>query len=264
MNANKIKELKSFLDERVAFFNQLPFIEPDPISIPHRFSKKADIEIAAFMAATIAWGQRPTILKNANWLMQQMDYAPHDFICNHSTTNLAPFKKFVHRTFNATDCMFFIQSLKNIYTKHKGLENCFSATDVKSGIIKFRTLFFETKHAERSEKHISNPADGSAAKRINMFLRWMVRKDKAGVDFGIWNCFTPAQLYCPLDVHSGNTARQLRILTRKQNDWKAVEELTANLQQLDKTDPVKYDFALFGIGASKLTTVSQTRQKSRT
>ena len=182
--------------------------------------------------------------------MQWMDYRPHEFIVNFKEQDLKPFKKFVHRTFNGIDCVYFLQSLKNIYINHYNLEDVFSkdSDEVKNKIIHFRKLFFEMPYPLRVAKHISNPEENSAAKRINMYLRWMVRNDKKGVDFGIWKNIKASQLYCPLDVHSGNVARKLGLLNRKQNDWKAVEELTTQLKSLDQTDPVKYDFALFGLG----------------
>lgn len=241
-------ELKDFLEEKYLLYNRPSFIVSDPVSIPHLFSKKEDQEIAAFISATIAWGQRPTIIKNAKWLVEQMDMSPHNFILNFSDKELAPFKKFKHRTFNGTDCIFFLRSLKNIYSKHGGLQKAFTGKDAFSSINNFRQHFFSVKHPVRTKKHVSDPRSGSAAKRLNMFLRWMIRKDNLGVDLGLWNNFGPAKLMCPLDVHSGNTARKLGLLKRKQNDWKAVEELTANLRELDPNDPVKYDIALFGLG----------------
>jgi uncharacterized protein (TIGR02757 family) len=252
--AMKQHELKEFLDEKYLQYNRLSFIASDPISIPRRFSSKQDIEIAGFFAATIAWGQRPTIIKNANRLMDWMDERPHDFILNHSPKDLKPFKTFVHRTFNGTDCLYFIHALRHIYREHKSLEEVFvqgkseTEKDCKAALIRFRERFFQLPHPERTGKHVSNPAEGSAAKRLNMFLRWMVRQDKGGVDFGIWKQIPASALFCPLDVHSGNVGRKLRLLKRTQNDWRAVEELTASLRKLDPDDPVKYDFALFGLG----------------
>lgn len=247
--------IKDFLDEKLLLFNNKSFIETDPIQIPHQFTKKEDIEIAAFLAATIAWGQRKTIIGNAQKLMLWMDNAPHDFILNHSAKELAPFKKFVHRTFNGTDCVFFIKSLQNIYLKHGGLEGAFGKgiktkdESIKNAIIGFRKLFLELRHDARSDKHISNPESKSSAKRLCMYLRWMVRNDKKGVDFGIWNKINASQLCLPLDVHTGNVSRKLGLLKRTQDDWQAVEEITSVLKQFDKNDPVKYDFALFGLGA---------------
>ncbi len=253
-NHQEIKNLKTFLDDKVEQYNRPSFIDSDPISIPHRFSKKEDIEISGFLAATIAWGQRKTIVKNANRLVEWMDISPHDFILNFTETDLSPFRKFAHRTFNGTDCEYFLWSLKNIYQNHNGLEGSFcqgfksSDDNTKNAIINFRKIFFEMEHPARTGKHVANPDRKSAAKRINMFLRWMVRKDNNGVDFGIWPKINPSQLICPLDVHSGNVARKLRLLHRTNNDWQAAMELTNYLRKLNPADPVKYDFALFGVG----------------
>lgn len=252
LRKNDVKEL---LDEKYVQFNNRDFIETDPISIPHRFSKKEDIEIASLLVATIAWGQRKSIMNNGHKLMQLMNEEPHEFIMNFSKKDATRFNAFVHRTFNADDCIFFLQSLKNIYHKHNGLEAAFSKnmhpgeTDVKQAIAGFRSLFLEPKHLPRSEKHVSNPLAKSSAKRLCMFLRWMVRKDRHGVDFGIWNSISPSQLCLPLDVHTGNVSRKLGLLKRTQNDWQAVEEITAVLRHFDPQDPVKYDFSLFGLGA---------------
>ena len=248
-------ELRDFLDAKVLEYNRPSFIENDPVGIPHLFTKKEDIEIAGYFAATIAWGQRPVIIRNANRWMQFMEMEPHQFVLNASASEIKKLNGFVHRTFNGTDAVFFIQAMRHIYKKHGGPENVFAAglkTDsglqIKNAILNFRNVFLSIQHETRSEKHIANPASGSNAKRINMFLRWMVRNDKAGVDFGIWKSISPSLLCCPLDVHVGNVARSLGLLTRSQDDWKSVEELTENLRQLDPNDPVKYDFALFGLG----------------
>ena len=245
-------ELKEFLDSKVIQYNNFNFIESDPISIPHKFSNKEDIEIAGFLAATIAWGNRKSIIKNANRMMDYLGNSPYDFVLNHSNSHLEPLDNFVHRTFNGLDFKGFINSLKHIYTKHGGLEAIFSTPanneSLQLNISDFKSIFFEIDHLSRTEKHVSDPLKGSAAKRINMFLRWMIRKDNAGVDFGIWKNISPALLSCPLDVHSGNVARKLGLLGRKQNDAKAVQELDLSLRALDKKDPVKYDFALFGLG----------------
>ncbi len=254
MGQRKLPEIIIFLNEKVFLYNNTSFIHTDPVSIPHLFSKKEDIEIAAFMAATIAWGQRTTILKNARKLMQWMDDAPHDFILNLTEEDLIPFRKFVHRTFQGDDCIYFLKALQNIYRHHNGLEKVFQSGihkkdgDLSRAITNARKIFFELPHLKRTEKHFSNPEEGSATKRINLFLRWMVRKDNCGVDFGIWKSISPALLTCPLDVHSARVARKLGLLKRKQNDWRAAAELTHNLQRLDANDPVKYDFALFGLG----------------
>ncbi len=250
-----LKEVKALLDEKYFQFNNTSFIETDPISIPHQFSKKEDIEIASLLVATIAWGQRTSIINNGNKLMRLMNDEPHDFILNFSKKDAIRFEGFVHRTFNSTDCVFFLNSLKNIYINHGGLEAAFSTdfsireTDVKNAITNFRTLFLNTTHLSRSEKHISNPSAKSSAKRLCMFLRWMVRKDKHGVDFGLWKSIKPSQLCLPLDLHTGNVSRKLGLLNRTQNDWQAVEEITSVLRNFDKNDPIKYDFSLFGLGA---------------
>lgn len=242
-------ELKEFLDAKVIQYNNPKFLETDPIQIPHQFSLKEDIEISAFLTATIAWGNRKSIIKNAGRMMDLMDNAPNDFILNHTDDDLYKLDGFVHRTFNATDLAFFAKSLKNIYKNHNGLETAFASDgDLQTAISNFKRVFFEIPHPQRTTKHISDPAKGSAAKRINMFLRWMVRDNNTGVDFGLWKSMKPAQLSCPLDVHSGNVARKLGLLKRKQNDAKALAELDKSLQKLDATDPVKYDFALFGLG----------------
>ncbi len=242
-------ELKEYLDFKAEQYNTAKFIESDPIQLPHRFSRKEDIEIISFLVATIAWGKRAMIIRSGERLLDIMEHAPFEFIQNYEKrTDL----DFVHRTFNATDLDFFFRSLKNIYL-NGGLEQAFfSHTEfegIKGRIINFREQFLATEHEQRSEKHLSNPAKNSAAKRINMFLRWMVRKDNCGVDFGIWNSIPKSELYLPLDVHTSNNARELGLLTRKQNDWKALDELMFNLREMDASDPVKYDFALFGIGA---------------
>lgn len=248
----KKSELKEFLDEKVVLYNNPKFIESDPIQIPHLFTKKEDIEIAGFLTAIISWGNRTMIIRNASKMMEMLDNSPYDFILNHQEKDLKSLEGFVHRTFNFIDLQQFVKSLQHIYLNHNGLENALAIKDnsktYQTAINNFKTLFFEVEHKQRTQKHISDPLKNSAAKRINMFLRWMVRDDKTGVDFGLWNSHKPANLSCPLDVHSGNVARKLKLLLRKQNDWKAVAELDNNLRKLDKTDPVKYDFALFGLG----------------
>lgn len=247
-------ELKEFLIEKVELYNRPDFIESDPISIPHLFSKKEDIEISGFLSATIAWGQRKTIINNAGKLMKLMGNSPYDFIMTAKEKDLKRFENFVHRTFNYTDVVFFIRSLQNIYKKHGGLETVFNTSDNKtvlSAIANFRSIFFSIKYPDRTTKHVSDPSENSSAKRLCMYLRWMIRNDKRGVDFGLWNkknSLQPANLMCPLDVHSGNVARKLGLLKRTQNDWKSVIELTDYLKTMDFEDPVKYDFALFGLG----------------
>lgn len=251
----ELNQIKDLLDEKYFQFNNKAFIETDPISIPHQFTKKEDIEIAAFLVATIAWGQRKSIINNGNKLMQLMNEQPYEFIMNFSKTDEKRFREFVHRTFNASDCIFFLKSLRHIYLTYGGLENAFSngfsvkELNIKSAIVHFRERFLETKHQSRSEKHLSNPATKSSAKRLSMYLRWMVRKDKLGVDFGIWDSIKSHQLCLPLDVHTGNVSRKLGLLQRTQNDWQSVEEITEVLKQFDAKDPIKYDFALFGLGA---------------
>jgi uncharacterized protein (TIGR02757 family) len=245
-------ELKEFLDTKVSLYNNPKFIDSDPIKIPHKFSKKEDIEIIGFLTATIAWGNRKSIITNANKMAKLMDFSPFDFVINHRASDLENLNGFVHRTFNAEDFKQFIKSLRHIYQTHGGLESIFNKycteESLQVSIHKFKNVFFEIKHLKRSEKHVSDPLRNSAAKRINMYLRWMVRNDNNGVDFGIWKSLKPSQLSCPLDVHSGNVARKLGLLKRKQNDAKALLELDTALRKLDPTDPVKYDFALFGLG----------------
>ena len=245
-------DIKEFLDEKVSQYNTLAFIDSDPISIPHRFNLKEDIEISGFLASTIAWGNRTMIIKNASKLLGLMGNSPYDFIMNHDEQDLDRFNGFVHRTFNQTDLVYFIKSIKNIYVNYGGLENVFAQSvtpfSTQFAIHEFKKVFFSLPHPARTSKHVSDPEKGSAAKKINMYLRWMVRSDNKGVDFGIWKGISPHQLSCPLDVHSGRVARKLGLLSRNQNDSKALEELDFNLRQMDNDDPVKYDFALFGLG----------------
>jgi uncharacterized protein (TIGR02757 family) len=245
-------ELKSFLDDKVLQYNNPNFIETDPVQIPHLFTLKEDREIAGFLAATIAWGNRKMIISNAKKMIDLMGGSPHDFVMSHKENHLEPLSSFVHRTFNGTDFSTFIAALKHIYTNHGGLEGVFTnhqnTDSLQPAINQFKKVFFEIDHQNRTQKHVSDPLAGSAAKRINMYLRWMVRNDNAGVDFGLWKNISPALLSCPLDVHSGNVARKLGLLTRKQNDAKALAELDTQLRALDANDPVKYDFALFGLG----------------
>jgi uncharacterized protein (TIGR02757 family) len=245
-------ELKDFLDTKVMQYNTPNFIASDPIQIPHRYTLKEDIEISGFLTATIAWGNRKSIINNAKRLMNLLDDAPYQFVMQHQPKDLEPLKSFVHRTFNGLDCIQFIESLKHIYTNHNGLEGVFNthaeATNLQVAIHRLKQHFFEIDHLRRTQKHISDPLKKSAAKRINMFLRWMVRPNDTKVDFGLWTQLSPSQLSCPLDVHSGNVARKLGLLKRSQNDAKALEELDIALRELDPNDPVKYDFALFGLG----------------
>lgn len=245
-------ELKEFLDEKVILYNNPKFIESDPIQIPHSFTLKQDIEIAGFLSATIAWGNRKMIINNAKRLMEIMGNSPYDFVMNHKESDLENLSDFVHRTFNSIDAVYFIKSLQNIYQNHNGLESVFAKNQEKNSLQKSiseaKKVFFELDHPQRTTKHFSDPMNGSAAKRINMFLRWMIRQDNCGVDFGIWKSIPPSAVSCPLDVHSGNVARKLGLLKRKQNDTKALFELDTNLRKLDPIDPSKYDFALFGLG----------------
>jgi uncharacterized protein (TIGR02757 family) len=246
------EEIRFFLNEKVDQYNNLQFIEQDPVSIPHLFSLKEDKEIAGFLAATISWGNRKAILKSANRMMELLGESPYDFIMSHRQSDLKRLESFVHRTFKGEDLIFFVKGLRRVYNKYGGLEMVFQKNQqfdsLQGGIISLRRIFFDLPHAARSEKHLSDPEKGSAAKRINMFLRWMVRRDGRGVDLGLWQTISPSVLSCPLDVHSGNVARKLGLLHRKQNDAKAVQELDAQLRIMDPLDPVKYDFALFGLG----------------
>ncbi len=249
MNSNEIKD---FLDYKAAEYEQPSFLEYDPIQIPHLFNKKEDIEIAGFLISSIAWGNRLSIIKSGRRMLELMGNDPYHFVMQHTEKDLDTFSNFVHRTFNGSDLSYFIRALRNLYVKYDGLEATFSKTlnndRLVQNINEFRNYFFELKHEKRTEKHVANPFKGSAAKRINMFLRWMVRDSKNGVDFGLWKSISPSQLSCPLDIHSGNVARSLGLLYRKQNDQKAVEELDLNLRKYDPQDPVKYDYALFGLG----------------
>lgn len=250
---NDLSEIKAFLDEKYLQYNQPFFIETDPIQIPKIFIVKEDIEIAAILTATIAWGNRQSIIKNGDKLMKMMGGQPHDFVMNASADELVSLRNFVHRTFNGDDCMYFIRSLHNIYQNFGGLQQVFqngytSSNTVFSALAGFYEVFFSLP-GERTRRYISNVEKSASAKRLNMFLRWMVRTDRSKVDFGMWNGIPASALMLPLDVHTGNVARKLGLLTRKSNDWKTVEEVTAALRNFDPFDPVKYDFALFGLGA---------------
>ncbi len=246
-------ELKEFLDEKADQYNRPSFIESDPISIPHQFTEKQDIEIAGFLAATIAWGNRKMIIRSANRILELVDHSPYEFIMSSSDDELDMIDGFVHRTFNSTDLGYFLKALRHIYRNRGGLEAIFRTyqTDdsLQPAIHQLHKIFFELPHERRTEKHLSDPNKGSSAKKINMFLRWMIRRDNRGVDFGIWKGISPSKLSCPLDLHSGNVARKLGLLKRNQNDSKAVAELDKILRSFDSEDPVKYDFALFGLGA---------------
>lgn len=253
MSYDAEQQLVNYLEEKVSQYNHPEFIHSDPIKVPHQFSKQENIEISAFLAATLAWGQREVIIRNSMDLVARMDNDPYDFLMNMEEGDLSVFENFRHRTFNQEDCHSFIRSLCRIYRQDGGLYRLFlkgyrKNDNVREAIGMFRRIFTREGFAHRSLKHVADPFNGSSAKRLNMFLRWMVRRDDAGVDFGIWDGLNPADLYIPLDVHTGNIARKLGILKRKQNDWKAVEELTGVLKKFDPADPVKYDFALFGLG----------------
>ena len=246
-------DIHSFLDQKYLSFNHPVFIETDPIQVPALFSTKENIEIAGFLAATLAWGQRPTIIRNARSIIQRMDNNPLEFLLHSTEREWNQFADFKHRTFNGLDCRYFLKSLQNIYLNHGGLEAVFTKGFLKdqtifSALVHFREVFFELEHEHRTEKHVSDVMKGAAAKRLNMFLRWMVRSDQLGVDFGLWKQIPSSALMLPLDVHTGNVARKLGLLTRTQNDWRAVEEITHKLRQFDPEDPIKYDFALFGLG----------------
>lgn len=245
-------ELKTFLDEKVIQYNTPDFIESDPVQIPHLFSQKEDIEIAGFLASSIAWGNRKMIIKNSHKMMDLIGNSPYDFVMTHNDYQLEKLEGFVHRTFNSDDFKHFIKALKHIYINKGGLENIFiqnqTETSLQPAIHALHEIFFEIPHLTRTRKHVADPNKGSVSKRINMCLRWFVRNDNAGVDLGIWKGISPSKLSCPLDVHSGNVARKLGLLTRKQNDGKALTELDSKLRELDPNDPVKYDLALFGLG----------------
>ena len=252
-SAIPLQELKDFLEYKYELYNRPSFIETDPVSIPHQFTLQADIEISGFLAATIAWGQRKSILKNAGRLMAQMGNRPYEFLMEASEEQFVKASEFVHRTFNRDDTLYFLKSLRNIYTNHGGLSTVFENSyrkhgNIKSCLTEFRNLFLSCNPAQRTCRHVSDVTRNSSAKRLNMYLRWLVRSDKFGVDFGLWKSIPPSALYLPLDVHTGNVSRKLQLLYRKQDDWKAVEEVTAKLRIFDPADPVKYDFALFGLG----------------
>ncbi|SHN28471.1 TIGR02757 family protein [Cyclobacterium lianum] len=258
--------LKDFLEEKVLAFNRPDFIAEDPISIPHQYSRKQDIEIAGFFAAILAWGQRKTIINKCRELMGMMDNSPYEFMLHHSEDDLKPFVHFRHRTFNDIDTLYFIDFLSRFYRKHDSLEAAFTLgwtsgqNVMESLLINFHQFFFDLPHApQRTRKHVATPGRKAACKRINMFLRWMVRKDNMGVDFGIWDTISPAQLVCPCDLHVDRVARRLGLIRRKPTDWQTAMELTENLRAMDATDPVKYDFALFGLGL-----MEKTDQKANT
>ncbi len=249
----KLSELKEFLDQKSDQYNQPAFIEYDPISIPHAFKKKQDIEIAGLFASVLAWGQRVTIVRKCRELLTAMDNDPHNFILGHNENDLRVFENFKHRTFNLTDTLYFINFLQWFYKNHSSLEEAFivprADKTVENGLINFHDLFFSLPdYPYRTRKHIATPERKSTCKRLNMYLRWMVRRDSRGVDFGIWHSISPAQLICPCDLHVDRVARKLKLIRRKQTDWITALELTSNLRFLNPEDPVRYDFALFGIG----------------
>ncbi|MBS0010295.1 MAG: TIGR02757 family protein [Bacteroidales bacterium] len=247
------EEMKDFLELKYEQFNKPWFIENDPVSVPHQYTLKQDIEIAGFLTATIAWGRRDLIIASANKLMDQMGPSPLDFIMNAEEKDVDHLNRFYYRTFNGSDCCTFIRGLRNIYSGHETMEDIPAACLEKGGswkdaIISLRNEFFNIPHKHRTLKHFADIERGAAGKRLNMFFRWMVRDDGRGVDFGIWKKIDKSLLFIPLDYHTGNTSRKLGLLERKQDDWKAVEELTAVLRLFDEDDPVKYDFSLFGLG----------------
>ena len=249
-------ELKQFLDKKYLQYSNPSFIECDPISIPHRFISNTDKEVSGFLTAAIAWGRRDLILRSSRLLMEAMDNIPYEFVVSAGPDDLKRLSGFVHRTFNGADCISFLRGLKEIYLHYSSMEEVIlegmeQTGSLRDGISHLRKQFFSISHEKRTEKHFADVNAGAAGKRLNMFLRWMVRNDGRGVDFGIWKKITPSMLYIPLDLHSGNTSRRLGLLTRKQNDWKAVEELTTILREFDPSDPVKYDFALFGVGVNE-------------
>jgi uncharacterized protein (TIGR02757 family) len=248
----KENKLKDFLNKKVDEYNQPSFIQSDPISVPHKFSKKQDIEIAAFFASVFAWGNRSIIINKSTELMKLMDHAPHDFIIHHKEKDLKAFLNFRHRTFNTTDLLYFILFLQHHYKKHTSLEDAFIYKGSKSQeerLNYFHNYFFALPDAPlRTRKHIAAPFRKSTCKRLNMFLRWMIRKDNCGVDFGIWRKINPADLICPIDLHVARVARNFGLIKRKQTDWQTAVELTEQLKKFDKKDPVKYDFALFALG----------------
>lgn len=251
------KKLKELLEQRAALYNRKEFIAKDPVSVPHRFSKMQDIEIAGLFAAILAWGNRTTIINNANRIMELMDEAPYDFLLNHQENDLKKFMVFAHRTFNATDLLYFIYFLQDHYQRFDSLEDAFVPLEVytlptiEQALVHFHHYFFSIEHPERTRKHISTPSRNSACKRLCMYLRWMVRSDKCGVDFGIWKKISPAQLVCPLDVHVARVAKRLQLLPDEKSNWKNALLLTKQLSAFDANDPARYDFALFGLGAEE-------------
>jgi uncharacterized protein (TIGR02757 family) len=250
------QEIKEYLEEKYLQFNNPSFIDCDPISIPHGYTDNRDREIAGFLAAAIAWGRRDLILRSSRKMMDLMGNSPYDFIMNADADEMERFSGFVHRTLNSGDLIAFLQSLRHVYSIYSCMEDAVTegmknGGTLCDGLAGFRKIFFSQPHPHRAEKHFADIRSGAAGKRLFMFLRWMVRDDKHGVDFGIWKKIRPSELYIPLDLHSGNTARKLGLLERKQNDFRAVDELTSELRYFDHEDPVKYDFALFGLGVNE-------------
>ncbi|HEY4155539.1 MAG TPA: TIGR02757 family protein [Puia sp.] len=248
-------ELCDFLESKVQQYNNPSFISTDPVSVPHRFGKKQDIEIAGLFAAIFSWGNRTTIIQKSNELMKAMDHAPHDFVMNHQPRDLKKLLEFKHRTFNTTDLLYFIRFLQSHYRQNDSLETAFIPAEsgkkdrMKNGLSSFYTRFFSLEDApRRTQKHISSPQKNAACKRLNMYLRWMVRRDNKGVDFGLWKKLSPADLICPVDLHVARVARRFGLISRNQTDWTTAMELTTALRTMDKKDPVKFDFALFGLG----------------
>lgn len=252
---SELEKLKDFLDKKVEEYNTPDFLEDDPLGVPHQFKSRQDIEISGLMASVFAWGQRKTIINKSKEFLSLMDNSPHDFLLNHTEKDLKPFENFKHRTFNATDALYFIAFLSWHYRKYDSLEQIFvekitpNSENIAQGLNHFFFTFFSLENApSRTKKHVASPNRNSACKRLNMYLRWMVRKDDKGVDFGLWDKIKPSQLVCPCDVHVERVARELGLITRKPVDWKTAIELTNSLKDFDPNDPVKYDFALFGLG----------------
>lgn len=244
--------IKDYLDYLSEKYETPNFIEEDPINFPHRYTKREDIEIAGFLASIIAWGNRKMIVRNTHKMAELLGDAPYDFVMSATADDMQRLSGFVHRTFNGEDFTYFIMSLRNIYSSYGGLAGLFASSDIPSSLSSFYRTVFQLPAAQRTIRHISSIDKGSACKRLNMFLRWMVRSSAKGVDFGLWKGISPSSLYLPLDVHSANTSRSLGLLHRKQNDWKAVEEVTEVLRNFCPEDPIKYDFALFSAGIEKV------------
>ncbi|ASZ10091.1 TIGR02757 family protein [Chitinophaga pendula] len=250
----KFQQLKAFLDAKAAYYDDPAFVDNDPICIPHRFSLLQDIEIAGLFAAILAWGNRTTIIKKCTELLQLMDNSPYEYIRHHQPRERMKLMHFSHRTFNGIDLLYFVEFLQHYYTNVTSLEFAFSGhitkadQTVEKALLGFHKIFFAMEHPERTRKHISTPAKNSACKRLNMYLRWMVREDENGVDFGLWKHILPSQLICPVDVHVSRVATRLGLINEAKADWRTALALTAQLRTMDPADPAKYDFALFGLG----------------